>query len=67
MWNDAKLFERYMADIVRTIKADLIENKLAEINLLHHKLKFTLEVEQNKRLLFLDTCTEHNNNNLSST
>ena len=29
----------------RTIKVNLIENKLVEINLLHFKLKFTLEVE----------------------
>ena len=43
--DDAKLFERYMNDTVRTIKVDLIENKLVEINSLHPKLKFTLEVE----------------------
>ena len=53
--------------IVRTMKVDLNENKLIEINLLYSKLKFTLEVEQNKRLSFLDMCIEHNNNSLSST
>ena len=36
-----------MDDIVRTIKVDLI--------------KFTLEVEHNKRLSFLHMCIEHNN------
>ena len=52
--------------IVRTMKVDLNENKLIEINLLYSKLKFTLEVEQNERLSFLDMCIEHNNNSLSS-
>ena len=65
--DDAKLFENYMDDIVRTIKVDLIENKLVEINSLNPKLKFTLEVPRNKKLSFLDMCIEHNNNNLSST
>ena len=53
--------------IVRTMKVDLNENKLIEVNLLYSKLKFTLEVEQNERLSFLDMCIEHNNNSLSST
>ena len=33
--NDAKLFERSMDAILRTIKESLIENKLSEINSLH--------------------------------
>ena len=56
-----------MNRIVRTMKVDLNENKLVEINLLYSKLKFTLEVKQNKRLSFLDMCIEHSNNSLSST
>ena len=43
--DDAKPFELYMDDTVGTIKVNLIESKLVEINLLHSKLKFTLEVE----------------------
>ena len=39
-----------MNRIVRTMKVDHNENNLVEINLLYSKLKFTLEVEQNKRL-----------------
>ena len=62
--DDAKLLERCMDDIVRKIKVDLIENKLVEINSLHPKLKFTLEVERNKKLSFLDMCIEQNNINL---
>ena len=33
--DDAKLFERYMDDIIRTIKAEDIDGKLTEINNLH--------------------------------
>ena len=33
--DDAKLFERYMDDILRTIKESLIDNKLSEIKSLH--------------------------------
>ena len=65
--DDAKLFERYMDDILRTIKESLIENKLSEINSLHPNLKFTLEVEQNGKLPFLDICIEHHERTLSST
>ena len=65
--DDAKLFERYMDDILRTTKESLIENKLSEINLLHPNLKFTLEVEQNGKLPFLDIGIEHHENALSST
>ena len=48
-----------MDDILRTIKESLIENKLSEINSLHPNLKFTLEVEQNGKLPFLDIYIEH--------
>ena len=65
--DDSKLFERYMDDILRTIKESLIENKLSEINSSHPNLKFTLEVEQNGKLPFLDICIEHHENTLSST
>ena len=35
--DNAKLFEHYMDDLVRTIKFDFIQHKLVEINLLHPK------------------------------
>ena len=56
-----------MDDILRTIKESLIENKLSEINSLHPNLKFTLEVEQNGKLPFLDICIEHHESSLPST
>ena len=65
--DDAKLFERYIDDTLRTIKESLIENKLSEINSLHPNLKFTLEVEQNGKLPFLDICIEHHESTLSFT
>ena len=45
IWNDGKLFERYMNNILRTIKQQFIETKFKEINALHSNLKFTLKVE----------------------
>ena len=65
--DDAKLFECYMDDILRTINENLIENKLSESNSLHPNLKFTLEVEKNGELPFLDICIEHHQSMLSST
>ena len=65
--DDAKLFERYIDDTLRTIKESLIENKLSEINSLHPNLKFTLEVEQNGRFPFLDICIENHERTLFST
>ena len=55
-----------MEDIFSTIKEGLTENKLSEINLLNPHLKFTLEVEQNGKLLFLNICIEHHESMLSS-
>ena len=39
--DDAKIYERYMDDILRSIKESLVEAKLREINALHPNLKFT--------------------------
>ena len=51
---NAKLFTRYMDDILRDIKRDEIDNKLAEINNLHPNLTFTIEKENDGKLPFLD-------------
>ena len=40
----------YMDDILRIIKADMIEMKLQAINNLHPNLKFTIEVEEEGKL-----------------
>ena len=52
--DDAKLFDRYMDDIIRSIRLNQIEEKLRQINMLHPNLKFTMEIEQNCRISFLD-------------
>ena len=65
--DDAKIFKRYMDDILRTIKAELIEAKLQAINDLHPNLKFTIEVEEEGRLPFLDMRILHVDNHLHST
>ena len=57
--DDAKLFERFMDDILRTMKQQFIQAKLKEINALHPNLKFTLEVEAEGKLPFLDLCINH--------
>ena len=59
--DDAKPFERYMDNTLRTIKQQFIQAKLKEINALHPNLKFTLEVEPEGKLPFLDLCINHVN------
>ena len=65
--DSAKLFERYMDDIIREIKAAEVQAKLAEINQFHPKLKFTIEMEENGKIPFLDMEINHVGNRLSST
>ena len=57
----AKLYQRYMDDILTVIKKSMIDSKLVEINQLHENLKFTIEKESEGRLPFLDLCLLHNN------
>ncbi len=63
----AKIFERYMDDILREINRHKIQEKLREINNLHPNLKFTLEIEENGRIAFLDIQIIHTDNIPSST
>ena len=65
--DDAKLFERYIDDILRTIKRQFKETKLKEINASHSNLKFTLELEAERKISFLDLCLNHVNDKLSFT
>ena len=51
---EAKLYFRYMDDIIRENKRRLYEQKLQEINQLHPKLSFTGEREQDQQLPVLD-------------
>ena len=71
----AKLYERYMDDIIREIDESKADQKLKEINSLHPNLTFTKETEQKEcesqigELPFLDmrVMHDHTNGKLSST
>ena len=65
--NDAKLKERYMDDILRSIKESEVQTKLDEINNLHAFLKFTNEQEMDGILPFLDMFILRDGKKLSST
>ena len=67
--SDAKLYTRYMDDILIEIKQPSVEQKLKEINKLHKNLQFTIERENNKSLPFLDMniIHDHETGKLSST
>ena len=58
--DDAKLFERYMDDILKAIKESLIERLIAT------KLEIYIK-GWNGKLPFLDICIDYHNNTLSST
>ncbi len=51
---NAKLFARYMDDVLREIKQAETDQKLTEINNLHPNLSFTIEREHNGTLPFFD-------------
>ena len=65
--DNAKLYSRYMDDIIRSIKAHLIGAKHREISNFHPCLKFTIEKEVNGELSFLDMKVIRNEGKLSST
>ena len=65
--DDAKLYYRYMDDIVREIKTENIDQKLNEINSYHPALKFTIEKETDNSLPLLDMKIMRKDCKLSST
>ena len=64
---NAKVYERYMDDIIRDIKTVKIDNKLDEVNSYHENLTFTIERERNGRLSYLDAETRRSDNGIIST
>ena len=56
-----------MDDILGIIKQQFIQTKVKEINALHVNLKFTIEVEAEGKIPFLDLRINNVNNKLSST
>ena len=65
--DNARLYERYMDDIIRSISRNRIETKLNEINNIHPSLNFTIETEVDGALPFLDMKVMRSNCKLSST
>ena len=63
----AKVYTRYMDDILREIKVSQIDKKLSEINNYHPSLKFTMEKENDNSIPFFDMKIIHKDNKLSST
>ena len=63
---NCKIFERYMDDILMSIKKDLIEVKLHFIKELHPNLRFTIEIEKDGKIPFLDICIDHEGNSLTT-
>ena len=64
---NAKMFSRYMDDIIREIKKDDIDDKLVQLNNLHPNLAFTIEKEVKGKLPFLDMLIIHEGEQVSST
>ena len=56
-----------MDDIIRSIQESMIENKLEQINKIHKNMKFTMEVEQDGIIAFLDMLLKRIGLFLSST
>ena len=63
----ARLYQRYMDDILTVICRNELAEKLAQINQLHGNLKFTSESESEGRLPFLDLCIVHRDNKVYTT
>ena len=63
----SKLYTRYMDDIVCDKKTDEVDQQLESNNNLHQNLTFTMEREQDGKMVHLDMLMLHRNNSLSST
>ena len=64
---NAKLYARYMDDIIQNMIRDRIDQKLEDINKLHPSLKFTIERESDGQIPFLDMKITNTQGKLSST
>ena len=65
--DDAKIFERYMDDVIRSIYESKIEEKVQHINSLHENLQFTVEREEEGKIAFIDMKLIREGRKLSST
>ena len=65
--DEAKFFERYMDDVIRSIKQHLIDEKMVVINNIHNNLKFTVELEKEGKIAFISMLLIRNERKLTST
>ncbi|CAG9833792.1 unnamed protein product, partial [Diabrotica balteata] len=63
---DIPFFYRYIDDCLSAAPEDKMDNLLNEFNNFHQKLKFTLEIEKNNQINFLDL-TLHKENSTVTT
>ena len=63
---ESEFFERYMDDILRTVKNDEVDTELNRINNLHPCLSFTSELEIDGKIPFLDMLILNSDGILSS-
>ena len=63
---DSRFYQRYMDDIICSIKKAEVENRFQFINNLHPNLSFTLETEINGKIAFLDMIIYNDSGSLSS-
>ena len=62
----AKIFHRYMDDILRSMKRDDVDGILARVNALHPNLEFTIETEDGGSIPFLDMLITRSDQRLHS-
>ena len=62
-----KFWKRYADDTIAFVKTDEIKNALSSFNSYYSKIKFTIEIEQNNRIPFLDLLMIRNVETISAT
>ena len=63
--NDISLWKRYVDDTICFINLTSINKVLETLNSYHTNIKFTIEIETEKKMLFLDVLLIYNNNLIS--
>ncbi|XP_017473801.1 PREDICTED: uncharacterized protein LOC108364581 [Rhagoletis zephyria] len=61
---DIKFIAKYVDDIFAIIKRNDANIILGILNKYHNKLQFTMEIEENSKIPFLDVCIHRENHNL---
>jgi hypothetical protein len=59
-------FYRYVDDCITAIPKDKIDDILKHFNSYHKKIQFTIEIENQNKINFLDTTLHHLDNNVKT-